>query len=196
MTALQEPLRGGALTRARIEKEALQLFAEKGFDGTSIRDIATAVGVADAALYRHFKSKDDIARQIFAHHYGALAQHIAEIVAKGEPFHATVRRLVDLFCALFDASPDVFAFILLNQHAHLRFIDDAANVMVPLRGWMKDAYAKQEISISDPDLAAAMALGTVLQPAVAKLYGTLPGPLRDRAPDMARAAAAAVGVVG
>ena len=45
--------RDGAATRARIETESLRLFAAKGVDGATIRDISAAVGVADAALYRY-----------------------------------------------------------------------------------------------------------------------------------------------
>jgi AcrR family transcriptional regulator len=43
--------------RQQILREATHLFAERGFRGTSIRRIASACGVTEAALYRHFKSK-------------------------------------------------------------------------------------------------------------------------------------------
>ena len=39
---------------------ALDLFIEKGFDGTSLREIAEQLGFTKAALYYHFASKDDI----------------------------------------------------------------------------------------------------------------------------------------
>lgn len=47
-------------TRAEILAAALDLFAEKGFHGTSVRDIARAVGVRESALYNHFENKDAI----------------------------------------------------------------------------------------------------------------------------------------
>jgi AcrR family transcriptional regulator len=47
-------------TRARILDTALDLFVEKGFDGTSLREIAEALGVTKAAIYYYFESKDDI----------------------------------------------------------------------------------------------------------------------------------------
>lgn len=50
----------GAETRARILAVALKLFAEQGYAGTSIRDIAQALGVTKAALYYHFDSKEEI----------------------------------------------------------------------------------------------------------------------------------------
>jgi len=185
--------RNSAATRARIETEALRLFAEKGVDGATIRDISQAVGVADAALYRYYPSKEDIARDIFRRHYAALAKAIRNVGALGLPFRQTVGALVDLFCDLFDGEPNVFAFILLNQHAHLRYVDKDGNAVEELRAIMRAAHERGETSIAESDLAAAVALGAVLQPAVFKLYGRLPGPLRDRAAVLAVAAAAAVG---
>jgi AcrR family transcriptional regulator len=44
-------------TRERLLDEALKLFAAKGLTGTSLRDIAGAVGVRDSAIYAHFPSK-------------------------------------------------------------------------------------------------------------------------------------------
>ena len=47
-------------TKEKITKEALTLFAEKGYKGTSVKNIADAVGIKDASLYNHFKSKQEI----------------------------------------------------------------------------------------------------------------------------------------
>ena len=51
-------------TRERIIEVSLELFAQRGFLGSSVRDIAKAVGVRESALYRHFKNKQDILDQI------------------------------------------------------------------------------------------------------------------------------------
>jgi AcrR family transcriptional regulator len=47
-------------TRQRILDVALNLFTEKGYDGTSLREIAEELRVTKAALYYHFESKEDI----------------------------------------------------------------------------------------------------------------------------------------
>src|SRR5215472_18309885 len=47
-------------TRARIQQVAVELFTEHGYDGTSLREIAERLEVTKAALYYHFKSKEDI----------------------------------------------------------------------------------------------------------------------------------------
>lgn len=47
-------------TKERIVDEALTLFSVKGFKGTSVKNIADAVGIKDSSIYKHFKSKQDI----------------------------------------------------------------------------------------------------------------------------------------
>ncbi|MEL6686179.1 MAG: TetR/AcrR family transcriptional regulator [Pseudomonadota bacterium] len=49
-----------AATRARILQCALDAFAEKGFDGTSVRDIAAAAGVNHGLIRHHFIDKDNL----------------------------------------------------------------------------------------------------------------------------------------
>jgi AcrR family transcriptional regulator len=50
----------GAETRRRILAVALQLFAQRGYAGTSIRDITEHMGLTKAAVYYHFTSKEEI----------------------------------------------------------------------------------------------------------------------------------------
>ncbi|MBD3241524.1 MAG: TetR family transcriptional regulator [Chitinivibrionales bacterium] len=57
--------RDSALTRARILRVAEQLFAEKGFDGSRVDEIARGAGVNKALIYYYFKSKDDILDALF-----------------------------------------------------------------------------------------------------------------------------------
>ena len=47
-------------TKERILDEALRLFAQSGYIGTSMNDIADRMGVTKAALYKHYKSKQEI----------------------------------------------------------------------------------------------------------------------------------------
>ena len=47
-------------TKERILEEALKLFSQSGYMGTSMNDIATGLGVTRAALYKHYTSKQEI----------------------------------------------------------------------------------------------------------------------------------------
>ncbi len=55
-------------TRSRIQEIALEMFTEKGYDSTSLREIAEALGVTKAALYYHFKSKEEIVESLTGDH--------------------------------------------------------------------------------------------------------------------------------
>ena len=47
-------------TQNRIKEVALILFARKGFEGTSLSDIASGVGIKKPSLYAHYKNKEDL----------------------------------------------------------------------------------------------------------------------------------------
>ena len=51
-------------TKERILEEALTLFAQNGFDGTSVEQIAERVGIKAPSLYKHYKGKEDILNAI------------------------------------------------------------------------------------------------------------------------------------
>jgi AcrR family transcriptional regulator len=57
--------RQGPATRKQILDSSLRLFSERGYARTSVRDIAQAVGITDAAIYYHFASKRDLLRALF-----------------------------------------------------------------------------------------------------------------------------------
>lgn len=52
-------------TKQRILEETLKLFAQKGYEGVSMREIAAAVGIKGASIYNHFRGKEEIFQGIF-----------------------------------------------------------------------------------------------------------------------------------
>jgi AcrR family transcriptional regulator len=182
-------------TRSRIEAEALALFAAKGVDGTSMRDIAAAVGVTEGAIYRHFSSKEDLARALFLDRYAALARGIDAIRAEHSGFPSRIGALVAFFAAAFDEDPAGFAYVLVSQHEHLRELDRASpdNAVEALGRVFEEAIAAGEIPACDPTLATSMALGLVVQPAIFHLYGRLPAPPSAYRAEIAAAILRAVG---
>ena len=64
-------------TRARIQRIAVELFTEHGYEGTSLREIAERLGVTKAALYYHFKSKEDIIQSLVEDYQAQMNELIA-----------------------------------------------------------------------------------------------------------------------
>jgi TetR/AcrR family transcriptional regulator, cholesterol catabolism regulator len=103
-----------ATRRAELTREAARLFAERGYHGTSIGDLAKAMGVQKGSLYAHIESKQDLLYE--ATREGAQA------------FHAAL-----------DAIPDdlrVTERIRLALRAHLRVVKEQLDVAtVFVREW-------------------------------------------------------------
>lgn len=69
--------RTGSETREEAQRVALALFTTKGFEATSLREIAEVLGISKAALYYHFTSKDDILKSIVE----ARVEEVDELLA-------------------------------------------------------------------------------------------------------------------
>ncbi len=80
--------RPSEVTRDRIMKAAERLFAERGYDGTSIRAIVAKARVNQAAINYHFDGKDGLYREVLR---GAFRGMIAEQVSHGEELKAMSR---------------------------------------------------------------------------------------------------------
>jgi AcrR family transcriptional regulator len=111
-----EPAHGGRRgdTRARIQQVALELFAEQGYERTSLREIAERLAVTKAALYYHFKSKEDIVRSFTEDYFG----RIDALIAWGReqpPGAPTARELLDRYITIVLESGEVFRFLERNQ---------------------------------------------------------------------------------
>jgi AcrR family transcriptional regulator len=179
--------------RAKVDRAAVQLFAAKGVDGVSIAEIAAAAEVSQGALYRHYRSKDELASTLFSNAYLRTGAELDAIRASRPGFASRVAAMVEHFCALYDADAALFRFMLIAQHDLLPQIGGGGRLPVAvIEDTVADAIAGREIDPIDVGAGAAVIMGVVLQPALFQLYGRLTGPLLTRAPSLARAAIAAV----
>jgi AcrR family transcriptional regulator len=101
-------------TRQRIQDVALELFAEQGYEKTSLREIAEHLGVTKAALYYHFKTKEEIVVSLFED----LTRPVEDLIewGKGQPKTLeTKQEIVRRYSqSLADAEP-LFRFMQENQ---------------------------------------------------------------------------------
>jgi AcrR family transcriptional regulator len=103
-------------TRSRVQEVALELFAEQGYEKTSLREIAGRLGVTKAALYYHFKSKEDIVHS-FTDDYFAEIDALLDW-AKDQPRNdATRREILDRYVGIVLSGSEVFRFLEQNRAA-------------------------------------------------------------------------------
>ena len=95
-TAPKLEARGGESRREALLDAAAEMFAAKGYDGTSIRDIAGAVGMLPGSLYYHFKSKEDL---LIAVYRKGVSRFEAAIDAALETTGADPWQAIEAACA-------------------------------------------------------------------------------------------------
>ncbi|RKN41821.1 TetR/AcrR family transcriptional regulator [Streptomyces hoynatensis] len=103
-------------TRQRIQDVALELFSEQGYEKTSLREIAERLDVTKAALYYHFKTKEDILIGIFRD----LTSPMDELIAwAGEqpPSLETKAEILHRYSLLLTRAAPFIRFMQENQAA-------------------------------------------------------------------------------
>ena len=81
-------------SRAVILEAAKLLFMQEGFRGISMRQIAEAVGVTKAALYYHFKDKEELFVAIVEEYLVAMSTMIDEVTSSGQDTRTQIAELV------------------------------------------------------------------------------------------------------
>jgi len=161
-------------TKELIARTALTLFVDKGIDGTTIRDIAAAAGIAEGTLYRHYAGKDALAWDLFSSNYTGFARELHRIQAGHLTLRAKLEAMVRQFCTFFDDDPVLFSYLLLAQHGQLQKVTpEMANPVEVVREVLAGGMDRGEIPPGDPNVAAAMVLGIVLEVAIFKIYQRL-----------------------
>lgn len=97
-------------TRSAILDAATELFCQKGYDGTSMNEIAAKAGVTKSLLQYHFESKDNLWVQAIAAGFAGFLAHVDEFLAN-DP---TPERLCDLMVArfrIFESNPEVIRML-------------------------------------------------------------------------------------
>ncbi len=106
----------GRDTRSRLRELALQMFAEQGYEKTSLREIAERLGVTKAALYYYFKSKEDIVRSLVEDYMAEIDELIAW--GKTQPRSSASRaEIVRRYLDIVTNGTAVFRLLHQNQAA-------------------------------------------------------------------------------
>lgn len=177
--------------KQRILRAALRLFSEKGLCETSIRDIGRAAGLSNPALYKHYESKDALARNLFIHCYRWLYSPLEKVV-RGE-FDSTSSQLAaytSTFFQRFEDAPEVVIYLSDNiQHFWPEVqVDVAGDTFVAqINRMLISAINRGEMSDDlDTDLTSAIIIGGIQQLARMWYLGLLERPATDWAEPFTR----------
>ncbi len=152
----------GTDKRERIFAAAVKLFAERGFHGTSVPDLAREAGVGAGTIYRYFESKEALVNELYRHHKQRLTAHLLDDFPLDAPWREQLgvlwRRLVDYA----RRHPTELAFLELLHHAPYldpssRAMEEAGSLLI--RSRLDAARAAGAIKDIDGDVLHALVYG-------------------------------------
>src|SRR5713101_1622125 len=156
--------------RPAIVAAATSLFASKGVDATSMREVADAAGVREAAIYRHFRGKEEMAQEIFASWYGWYSQQVQEIVERGDSLREKLHALVHVEFEAARAHPQEFLYFCENEARFLRGLQrDIPRVRQELIKMLRKEQASGEVRRGDAALLADMLSGALCAVAISAI---------------------------
>jgi AcrR family transcriptional regulator len=165
---------GDPPAKRAILEAALDLFAEHGVDGVTVRDIAARTGFTNPALFRHFAGKEELAFALFETCYRRLAATISHAEGDG----AGLKGVIGSALRLIEEHPAAVHYVLENLRRYFRALPPevrAASILGTFRRLVATAAATRSLRRdTHPDLAVAVLVGTLGQIARMAHFGELP----------------------
>src|SRR5262245_21499831 len=120
----------GAQRRERILRASIRCFARRGFAGTSTRELASAAGISEAMLFKHFPGKDALYRAILARKIeeSEAAMPLGDLSRSVEAPRRFLARIADYLLRRVDSDPSflrLFLYSALEGHPLARAFDRA-----------------------------------------------------------------------
>ncbi len=138
--------------RQEILDTAATMFAERGYDGTSIADIAQRCGVSKALLYHYHTSKDKLLYDMLRSHCQLLVNTATAAIQNTDPAERQLQQLVRALMKLYMSSRDQHIVLLNNLHCL------SETEQAEIKGLEKQVLhlIKEIVSQLRPDLADPM----------------------------------------
>ena len=150
-------------TKAKIRRAALRLFAERGYNAVSMRDLAETVGMRQGGLYNHFEGKQALLYDLMETHMVALLEALDSAMAGNNGTRARLESFVRLHVAHHLSYPeDVFLAYMevrsLDPGNRARIVALRNRYEHVLRGILEDGCADGVFRIGDSAVHARMLL--------------------------------------
>lgn len=107
-------------SKAKISNVALNLFTRKGIKGTTTKEIAKEAGIAEGTIYKYFKSKDDLAFELFTTKMDSFKEKLLENTRGYDDPKDTLKALIQTFFDFAKNYPEDYLFIIEAHHTELK----------------------------------------------------------------------------
>src|SRR5256885_1243159 len=104
-----------AARRRKIQRVARRIFAERGFAGTTIEDIARKANFSVGAIYLYFKSKEDLYLSLLQESLTEFQIEVATVLATADDARAQLRAVWDLFVRFARTFKELFRLFLVSD---------------------------------------------------------------------------------
>jgi len=102
--------------RQEILRTAARLFQERGYDATSMNDVASALKLSKGGLYHHFQSKDEILFDIMSHAMDITEERVINVVRRIDGVEERLRRLIRLHIEVVLSEEDREITVMLHEN--------------------------------------------------------------------------------
>jgi AcrR family transcriptional regulator len=182
---------------AEIRRAALRCFSRLGYDATRVKHIAAEAGVSDAALYAHWKGKEELAADIYAEGIGGYAETISALAAQSErSVEERLQAIARASLALYRSEPDAWTFLIQGQGRFLAALDaDFPYPIHVIERLIAEGQADGSVRDGDGRVLAGIATGCFTYPVIVAIYtrrGTIDPASEDAEQLIAEATWAAV----
>jgi AcrR family transcriptional regulator len=160
-----------AARREVIAAAATEVFAERGYQGASIEEIARRSGVTPPVVYDHFDSKQDLYRELLERHFADLRQVWAENFLGDDPPAQRVARSFDAWFAYVETHPFAGRMLFRDTSGDPRVAAMHAEVAAGSRAAVMPLVAAEPGTFELADAAAGETLDMVWE----ALRGVLQG---------------------
>jgi AcrR family transcriptional regulator len=109
--------------RKQILDAAIRVFADHGYHGSRVGDIASDAGVAHGLLYHYFASKDELLRTIFVENWGALIARFRAVEASDEPAPAKLEGIAKILLRTWRNDPALVT-VMVREVARSQQLQD------------------------------------------------------------------------
>ena len=150
--------------KRELIKVGVELFAAKGYDGVSIRDIAKNAGVSEAALYKHFKGKEDMALSIFSAIMNEYSAGLLKIEEQQKNAIDKLCEIIEFTYDLYHSHPAEIHFALLSQYCFWKKLPSERKPHFLLKAVFEKGMADNEIPKQDTYFWVMIYSGLMLQP--------------------------------